>query len=328
MPTAPLTVPATSTDAFAAYLQARLSYVGWLATQPYDAFAPATHEDVLAVYDRNCNPRTNVDESVQDGRDKLDLTDLELRQWHWQLAESVDGLKTLTAQHTGSRPPKFIVEDYRDPTVENHVLYQGYSLELAANCYNEGVCLADLPQRPRVTLQQLIARSESAPTRKAAMDRARVRHALSNLALADIAAMTPEQAVTALCAEAQGRGQYDIITTRSPGDGYTPLRVDDSRSVEELVVGLFNTPEGRAEFEEAGKELRRAMDLPGNGEDLLATIAKASLLLLQKARTTLAAGLDTNHALEAEWGPEGRSLVTRINDVLSNYLAKELLRSV
>lgn len=320
-------VPASSAGTVAAYVQARQSYAGWLATQPSDAFAPATHVEVMALYDRNCKPRTDSDGRAPDGQDKLDLADMELRQWHWQLAQSVDGLKTLTARHTGSRPPQFIVEDYRDPTIEVRVLYQGYSLELAVTCYNKGICLADMPQPTRITLHHLIARSEAVPGRKAAMDRARIKRALTHLALDNIATMTPEQALTALCAEAQGQGQYDIITARAPGDAYAPLRVDNSISVEELVVGLFNTPEGRAEFETAGLELRQAMNLPGNDEDLLATIAKASLLLLQKARTVLADGLDASEQ-EADWSQQDRRLVTRIDDVLGNYLAKELLKAV
>lgn len=36
--------------------KSRAAYKQWLDTQPEDAFAPATHEEVMALYDKNCKP--------------------------------------------------------------------------------------------------------------------------------------------------------------------------------------------------------------------------------------------------------------------------------
>lgn len=38
------------------FAKQRAEYAAWLSTMPEDAFAPATHEEVLALYDKNCAP--------------------------------------------------------------------------------------------------------------------------------------------------------------------------------------------------------------------------------------------------------------------------------
>lgn len=382
VPSAGIANPARTMPTFA---QARRAYATWLASMPADAFAPASHEEVLALYDNNCNPEKPgaepgvptlatpkfarsqagfsawlssltpsnyapstyaeyldmwdehfgvavVVSAVRDAEvvvgDLVDLADLGQKPWTRLIARSPDGDKTLTAQHQGAELPRYLAEACGGPAGEPQVLYLGFSLAVAVDCYNSGKPLVELPQALRITIQDLIARSESIPSRKAALDRARVRSALASIQYAAIKAMSPDEAVAALCMTPAGRAQYEAIVQREPGTPYSAQRMDSGLTVEEVVVGLFNTPEGRDEFEEAGKELRTALGLPAAGEDLLTSLAKASLFLLQHARESLADGVESDTALEPDWSQEDKALVARMDAVLSNHLAKALLKDM
>lgn len=235
-------------DANVKFAQARRAYAGWLATQPEDAFAPATHAEVLALYDKNCD----------------------------------------TA---------------------------GGSAERATNEAATG----------SISVPDLIARSEAIPSRKAALDRARVRRALAGAQFEAIRKMSSEEAIAELCKTPEGRAQYARISQRQPGSAYAVPRFDRGLSIEEVVLDIFDTPELRAEFDTTKNESRAARGLPEAEHDLLTSVTKAALFLLQEARKTLAGGLETECDLEAEWSKEDRLLVGRMDVVLTHYLAKSLL---
>lgn len=380
-PSAGGTISAPSVPTFA---EARHAYATWLASMPADAFAPATHDEVLELYEKGCNPdgpgsklgqptlatpkfaRSQagfsawlssltpanyapstyaeyldmwdehfglkaVVSAVQDADvvigSEVDLAVLGQKPWTRLIARSPDGDKELTALHRGGEMPRYLVA-CSEVDGESKTLYSGYSLAVAVDCYNRGLPRGELPQEPRITIQDLIARSESIPGRKAALDRARVRSALASMQYAALKAMPPEDVVAALCATPAGRAQYEKIVQREPGTPYSALRLDSGLTVEEVVVGLFNTPEGRAEFEEAGNDLRNAMGMPGTGEDLLTSVAKASLYLLRHARQSLADGFESDNEMEADWSKEDKALVARMDDVLANHLAKTLLKGM
>lgn len=238
-------------DANAKFAQARRAYAGWLATQPEDAFAPATHAEILALYDKNCDPA-------------------------------------------------------------------GGSAELETNVVATG----------SISVPDLIARSEAIPSRKAALDRARVRRALAGAQFEAIRKMSAEDAIAELCKTPEGRAQYARISQRQPGSAYAVPRFDRGFSIEEVVLDIFDTPELRAEFDATKSELRAAKGLPEAEHDLLTSVAKAALFLLLEARKTLAGGLETECDLEVEWSKEDRLLIGRMDTVLDHYLARALLADI
>jgi hypothetical protein len=256
---------------------------------------------------------------------QLDLQEVADKEIRLQLAASAKDGKVLNATFTGDGRRMYEVELHAGG--ETQTLYQGSSLENAVYCYNTGVALEPSSKSHGATVQEVIAKSELIPSRRAALDRARIRRALSTLYFAGLSTLSDDELAVELCKTPEGKAQYEKIRARGPGDPYSAIR-PASISVEELVVSLISTPEDRAQFEEARVELRAALGATGPGEEMQTTLSKAALSLLQKARTSLADGLESADAMEPDWSKEDRALVARIDDVLGNYLAKELLASV
>jgi hypothetical protein len=393
---APFSTKMAAARAYVAYAFARRSYETWLNAKDDGFFAPASREEVLALYDKTSNPllKENAEafpladlgevslcldvvtevivlcqavlqllsagergkshlvaaELLQEAvgalcdisssnaatvtitpsnrrevamTHQLDLTKLSEQEWENQMGGSAKDDKTLTAKYKGGAAPQFLVEDHsHEPP---RLWYSGYSLKNAVECYNSGVSFDELPKPRRVSIQDVIAETESIPERKVALNRARVRRALASIQYDVARAMPDEQMVAELCKTPEGRAQYEKIAQGIPGDRYLGPRSGTALTIDELVVGLFNTPEGRAEFEEAGRGLRSAVGLQGPGGDLLTSVAKAALFLLQKSRHALADGLAPDGPLEAEKDRLNKALVGRMDAVLDNYLAKELL---
>lgn len=335
-------VPGASTlsPAVPTFAESRQAYVDWLKSLPTDAFAPATHDEVLALYDKNCAP-----ESPAAGAADLALVTPTFARSYAGFSAWLSSPSPTTHAHTTYAEYLAMWDEHfgraaevaGDEKADAALPSRNASVEPAATGFTLDVALVHLrsraaapqpPSEPRTTIQDLIARSESIPHRKAALDRARARRALGRLQGAAIKAMTPGEVVTELCKTPAGRAQYDAITQREAGVPYSPPHLDSGLTIEEVVVGLFNTPEGRAEFEATGREFRTAMGLSGTGEELLTSVAKASLFLLQHARQSLSDGLESDCDLEAEWSKEDKALVARIDAVLSNHLAKALLKDM
>lgn len=208
---------------------ARAAYVEWLATQPEDAFAPATHAEVLALYDADCG--------------------------------------------TG--------DSGRAP--------------------GAGISIAER-----------IAQSETMPARKAALDRARIRRALATLRIGEIAQMSPEQAIEALCETPEGKAQYEHIRTRPPGSPYKPLQgKENGISVDELICTLATTAEMASEFEQASREMREVFGLEGS-RPVLQTLAAAVAVLLVDAGCSISAGTESDGPSEPEWSREDKILLREI----------------
>lgn len=207
---------------------AREAYVSWLAAQPEDTFAPATHAEVLALYDANC----------------------------------------------------------------------------------DNVVLGRVP-RAGTSIAERIAQSEADPVRKAALGRARVRRALATLRVEEIAQMSPEQAIEALCQSPEGKAQYEHIRTRAPGSPYKPLRRDDGISVDELICSLATTAEMAEDFDQASRDMRNAFGLEGS-RSVLQTLSTATAALLVEASGSLSAGVESDGPSEPEWSREEKVLLGEI----------------
>jgi hypothetical protein len=255
---------------------------------------------------------------------QVDLQALSNQEVREQLAASAKDGKTLNAVFKGNGRVQYEVELHLGG--ETTILYQGPSLENAVFSYNTGEALK-IQKSQGATIQEVIARSEIIPSRRAALDRARIRRALSTLYAASLSSLSDEELAAELCKSPGGKAQHAKILARAPGDPYSAIR-PEGISVKELVVGLISSLEDRAQFEEAGIAVRAALGVGGPGEDELKTLTKATLFLLQKARNSLADGFESADAMEPEWSREDKALVARIDDVLGNPLAKELLKTM
>lgn len=222
-------------------VRARTDYAEWLAIEPADAFAPATHAEVLALYDRNCG-----------------------------------------------------TEDL-------------------APASSAGISIAER-----------IAQSEKVPARKAALDRARVRRALAALRIWEIAKMSPEEAIEALCSTPEGKAQYNHIRTRAPGTPYRPLGYkDESISVDELICSFTPTAEAAAEMEQASRDVRLVLGLEGS-RSVLQPLAGAVATLLAAASGTISAGLESAGPSEPQWSREDKTLIGEIAVVIPKITVDEI----
>lgn len=305
--------------------QARAGYVSWLNAQPEDAFAPATHAEILAQYDANCapgNPTLTVAPlaKVPAQADTLDQANLLENVRVEQLASSATEYKALAAYHFGDIWTRYIALTSAKDSTPGQILYDGVSLALAIDCYNRGAPLPVAVPMEGTSIAERIAQSESNPVRKAALDRARIRRSLANLWLKKIGELSPEQAIEALCETPEGKAQYEHIRTRAPGSQYKALGPrDDGISPEELIAGLATTPELVAEFEEASREVRQGMGLEG-GHTVLQSLATAVRQLLWDAYSTLSEGLESDGAFEAEWSIADKALVHEILAVINDNM--------
>lgn len=249
-------------------------------------------------------------------------------------AAGLENSKSLTAKRRVGELTVYLVESHTcetDHACETScALYSGTSLENAVDYYN--ACAPHTPlvnslHPSPVSVQDLIAKSESIPKRKAALDRARLRRALAAIAHNAIPAMTPAQASSELRKTKGGRAQYELIKNRATGTPYAPIRQDTSVPLEELIVGMCNTPEGRSAFEEVRLELREFFGLQGEGDTLITSLSKTALHLLHESRISLADGFESAGPLESDGSRADKALVARIDELMGNYLAKKLLKA-
>jgi hypothetical protein len=279
----------------------RAAYVAWLETQPDDAFAPATHAEVLALYDKNCGSagptpgngisvpeRIAQSETIPDRKAALDR------------ARVRRALATIRMEQIVKMDPEQAIEALCE-TPEGRAQYEHIRTRAPGSRYkplsrrNDCVSPAELIAS-LATTSELAAEFEQASKEVREVLRLEgVRPSMQTLA----------EAVTELLVEAG----YSLSSgVESSGSSEPEWSRSDKRLLGEMAVVIPRISPDKVQV--------------ANRADI-----QVALQLLVRARGSLAAGFESDGSSELEWSQADKALVNRINSVLGNVYATELLCS-